>query len=241
MQATINWVNIGHEIDFSAPLFDLADRSTEVLRRFHDGVSSKYPIRSENMWISKGARLSEAKARIDLFDGNGLIEVTTDRLSVNFSYIQSAEQATICRECISLSERALREVFPDVAVSVVAFNSSYSLSLDGETASANQYLSRAAQPSFKGDMGPFGSVRAYPLVSLDVDNDEEHWNAFFSARGMGKDRPMLSVSCLVSYDKDAAIHCLEERLQHIERLSSAFLNGLDLDVTNTLFGMAEAK
>lgn len=127
MQVAVKRVDVEHEAHFSAPLFDLADHSTEVLRCFHDEASSKYPIRSEDMWISKGVQLSEPRVGIDMFGGHGLIDVTVDRLSVSFKSVRNARQAAICRDCISLSESALRRGFPELAVSTAAFKLTLSL------------------------------------------------------------------------------------------------------------------
>ena len=241
MQATIRRLDVKHEVNFSAPLLDLPARSDEVLQAFHKGVGSRHPFGSADMQVSKGARLSEARVRIDLFNRYGLIEVTADRLSINCSYIQNAQQAAICRECILLGERTLREVFSDLAVRTEVFDLYLSLLLDDETTSAGQHLSWAAQPSFKGDSHTFGSVRTYPLVHLDMDNEQEHWRALFSAREEEQDTPFLSAFCFIAYNKDAAIRGLEERLQHMERLSSTFLNGISLEVANPLFGLEEAE
>ena len=241
MQVAVIRVGVEHEANFSAPLFDLADRSTEVLKCFHDEVSPKYRIRSEDMWISEGIQLSEPRVGIDLFGGHGLIDVTVDRLSVSFKSVRNARQAAICRDYISLSELALRTAFPELAVSTAAFKLTLSLQLDDEATSANQHLSQVTEPSFKGDLGAFGSVCALPRVNLDVDNDEEHWRASFFAHGRGRDPLLLNASCRLWYHKDTTMRHLADKLLHMERLLSAFLGGIGLDAANPLFGMGAAE
>ena len=241
MQAAVKRVGVEHEIHFSAPLLDLAARSIEVLKCFHSEISSKYSIRSEDMWISKGVQLSEPRVGIDMFGGHGLIDVTVDRLSVGFKAVQNAKLAVICRNCISLSEAALRTVFSDLAVRTTVFKLTLILRLDDEAANANQHLSQVTGPSFKGDLDAFGSVCALPRVNLDLDNDEERWRAFFSANGRGKDPLLLNASCRLWHYEDTAIRHLTDRLLHMERLLSAFLSGIGLDVANPLFGMEAAE
>lgn len=241
MQAAVKRVSVEHETHFSAPLFDLAARSIEVLRCFHGEISSKYPIHSEDMWISKGVQLSEPRVGIDMFGGHGLIDVTVDRLSVGFKAVQNARLAAICRNCISLSEAALRKAFPDLAVSTAVFKLTLSLRLNDEAANANQHLSQVTEPSFKGDLDEFGSARALPRVNLDLDNDEERWRAFFSANGRGKDPLLLNASCRLWYYEGTTIRHLTDRLLHLERLLSAFLGGIGLEAANPLFGMGAAE
>ena len=241
MQVAVKRVGVEYEADFSAPLFDLADRSTEALRCFHDGFSSKYPIRSEDMWISKGEQLSEPRVGIDVFGGYGLVDVSVDRLSVSFKSLQNERQAGICRDCIALSERTLKEIFPDLTVSAAAFKLTLPLRLDETATSADQYLSRVTEPSFKGDLDAFGSMRAHSRVNLDLDNGEEGWRALFSAHGRAKDRLQLSVSCRLWYSKGAVTRSLEDKLLHTERLLSAFLSGIGLDAANPLFKMGDAE
>lgn len=236
MQVAVKRVGVEYEADFSAPLFDLADRSTEALRCFHDGFSSKYPIRSEDMWISKGERLSEPRVGIDVFGGQGLIDVSVDRLFISFKSLQNEKQAGICRDCISLGERTLNKVFPDLTVSTEEFKLTLPLRLDETATSADQHLSRVTQPSFKGDLDAFGSTYAYSRVNLDLGNGEEGWRAFFSAHGRAKDS-LLSVSCRLRYSKGTAIGSLKDKLLHTERLLSTFLSGIGLDAANPLFKM----
>ena len=241
MQVAVKRVGVEYEADFSAPLFDLTDRSTEALRCFHDGFSSKYPIRSEDMWISKGGQLSESRVGIEVFGGYGLVDVSVDRLSVSFKSLQNERQAGICRDCISLSERTLKKIFPDLTVSTAAFKLTLPLRLDETATSADQYLSRVTEPSFKGDLDAFGSMHAHSRVNLDLDNGEEGWRALFSAHGRAKDRLQLSVSCRLWYSEGAVTRSLEDKLLHTERLLSAFLSGIGLDAANPLFKMGDAE
>ncbi len=87
MQAAVERVDLEYEAAFFGSGFDLSARNMEVLRSFHEGIGSSYPIRSSDMQISRGDRLSEVRVRISLFGGNGLIDVTEDRLSISFEYM----------------------------------------------------------------------------------------------------------------------------------------------------------
>ena len=242
MQVAVKRVDVEHEATFSVPFFDLADRRTEMLRCLHNEVSSKYRIRSEDMWISKGGQLSELQVGIDMFDRHGLIDVTADRLSVSFKSVRNEKQATICRDCISLSESALRNAFPELTVNTAAFKLTLFFQLNDNTTSASQHLSQVTESSFKGDLDAFGSVRTLPRVNLDIDNDEEYWRAFFSAYGSGRNPQLLNAYCRFFYDyEDTTIRRLTDKLLHMERLVSAFFGGIGLDAANPLFGMGVAE
>ena len=239
MQAAVERVDLEYEADFSAPLFDLSARNTEVLRSFHEGIGSSYPVRSSDMRISRGDRLSEVRVRISLFGGNGLIDVTADRLSISFEYMRTEEQAAICKECISLSEQALKRIFPDLAAHIVTFNPTLFLRLGDGSVSARSHLAQVAGTGTSTDLSGFGGAICHPCVNLEVENEDEHWNADFHAYGEWGSEPSLIASCRVMYDENGTIRGLDDRFRHVDRLLATLLGGIGLEVSSPLSGMVK--
>lgn len=239
MEAVVEWMDLEYEADFSIPLFDLPARSTEILRSFHESISPSYPIRSADMQIFHGERLSEIRIRIALFGGNGLIDMTADSLSIKFSHMRIEDQAAICRECISLSEQAMGRVFTDLTVNVVTLNPTLFLRLSGGSVNARSHLAQVAGSGISIDLTGFGGAICHPCVNLEIENDDEDWNADFHAYGEWGTGPSMSASCRVMYTEDGAIQGLEDRLLHVERLMASLFNGIGLEVDNPLLGMAK--
>ena len=243
MQAAVERVDLEYEADFSAPLFDLLARNTEVLRSFHEGIGPLYPIRSSDMQIFRGDRLSEIRVRISLFGGNGLIDVTADRLSISFEYMRIEEQAAICKECISLSEQVLtrlkKKIFPDLAVHIVTLSPTLFLRLGDGSVSARSHLAQVAGSGISTDLSGFGGAICHPCVNLEVENKNERWNADFHAYGEWGSEPSLIASCRVMYDESGTIRGLDDRFRHVDRLLATLLDGIGLEVSSPLSGMAK--
>ena len=241
MQAAVERVDLEYEADFSAPLFDLFARNTEVLRSFHEGIGSSYPVRSSDMQISRGDRLSEVRVRISLFGGNGLIDVTADRLSISFEHMRTEEQAAICKECISLSEQALKRIFPDLTAHIVTLSPTLFLRLGDGSVSARSHLAQVTGSGISTDLSGFGGAICHPCVNLEIENEDEHWNADFHAYGKWGSEPSLIASCRVMYDENGTIRGLDDRFRHVDRLLATLLGGLGLEVSSPLSGMVKEE
>lgn len=239
MEAVVERMDLEYEADFSIPLFDLPARSTEILRSFHESISPSYPIRSADMQIFHGERFSEIRIRIALFGGNGLIDMTADSLSISFSHMRIDDQAAICKECISLSGQALGRIFSDLAVNIVTLDPTLHLRLGDGSVSARSHLAQVAGSGISTDLSGFGGAICHPCVNLEIENDDEHWNADFHAYGKWGTDPSMITSCRVMYDEDGAVQGLEDRLLHVERLMASILGSIGLEVDNPLLGMAK--
>ena len=239
MEAVVERMDLEYEADFAIPLFDLPARDTEVLRSFHESISPRYPVRSTDMRIFHGDRFSENRVRIVMFGGNGQIDMTADRLSINFDHMQIEEQATICRECISLSEQVLRRIFPDVVVHIVTLSPTLFLRLGDGSVSARSHLAQVAGSGIEVDLRGFGGAICHPCVNLEIENEDEHWNADFHAYGEWGTESSLITSCRVMYDENGTIRGLNDRFRHVDRLLATLLGGIGLEVSGSLLGMAK--
>jgi len=106
-----NWLDIVYEVIFSTLVFKLARENVDVLRIFYQHLAPHYSVRPSDMQVSGGTALSDVKARITLFRGNGVLEVTADKFSAAFNNAVEKDFETI-KDCVSISLSALAEWLP---------------------------------------------------------------------------------------------------------------------------------
>ena len=85
MQYQTTWLDIVYEATFSTPAFRLARENIEVLSILFKHLAPQYSVRPSDMHVSGGTALSDVKARISLFTGNGVLEITADKFSATFT------------------------------------------------------------------------------------------------------------------------------------------------------------
>lgn len=239
MKADVEWMDLDYEVDFSTPLFDLLERSSEVLKSFHRKLNPKLPIDSDDIWVSRGRRFSDNRVRIRLPLGGGSIALTPERLSITFQSLRTSTHVARWRDGILLTEEALHEAVPDFEIQAVEVSSVLSLRLDEGSGSASDLLVQAAGTALASDLDGFGAAVCHPCVNLEIENREDDWVADFYAYRRQADDSYLRISCAVRYLEAGTIRGLDDRTSHMERLLVALLGRIGVEVSTPLSGEAE--
>ena len=230
MEAIFRRADLTYEAIFSTLSFDLPGLGAELLKSLYENINPQFPITAADMRVLGGSSLSDVRVQVDMFNGLGLIDVTADKLSMNFRSLQNDGDLTICKNCISLSEQAVRSALPNLQVDAVALRPTLFLALDRKVESASSHIAQVVGSAAQFNLDEFGNPAQYPGVNLEVENTEEDWNAIFNAYRDRGDQSSLIVSCHALYREDGIIRGLEERASHLERLIRAFLSGIGLEI-----------
>ena len=230
MKVNVEWINVTYEVEFTAPAFDLPISNVSVLKAFYETIHPRFRINTRDMHVAGGNLLSDVNVRITLFNGNSVIDLSVDRMSLVFNNLMAKEDLKICKDCISLSEEALQKSLPAVSFRTITIKPTLFLELQGEEQNAGNYLSQLPRLSIQPDLSAFGSAVQHPGVNLEVDNFEEKWNAVFHAFRDRTKTSALILSCQANYRADGTIRGLENRASHLEQLLNAFLGGIGLEM-----------
>ena len=229
MKANVEWMNMTYDVEFAAPAFDLPSRSTNVLKAFYKTIHPHFPINTRDMRVDGGNLLSDVRVRVTLFNGNSVIDISVDRMSLVLNNLRTKEDLATCKDCISLSEEALQKSLPDVPVRNTTIKPVLFLELQGREQNASKHLSRLQEASIQLDLSPFGRAVQHPGVNLEVENSEEGWSTVFHAFRDQSKASALILSCHTIYRADGTLRGLENRMDHLERLLKAFLDSIDLE------------
>ena len=235
MKAKIERINLTYEVEFATPSFDLPNSNVSVLKAFYETLHPRFLINAPDLQVTGGNLLSDVHVRITLFNGNGTIDISVDRMSLAFNNLRTRGDLTTCKDCTSLSEKALQKSLPAVSAHLIAIKPTVFLELQGERQIAHNYLSRLPGSSIKLDLSAFGSVVQHPGINLEVENFEDRWNAIFHAFQDRTKMSSLILSCSAAYLADGTVRGLENRANHLEQLLNAFLDSIGLETE----GLAE--
>lgn len=233
MKANLKGMKVTYDVEFASPAFDLPTRNTNVLKALYETIYPRFPINPRDMRVAEGNVLSDVHVRVTLFNGNGVIDVAGDKMSLAFNNLKTEEDLTICRDCISLSEEALQQSLPDVSVRTVTIKPTLFLELKGGEQNSGKHLSRLLKSSIQPDLSAFGSPVQYPGVNLEVENSAEGWNAIFYAFRDRTKASSLILSCHAAYQANGKVRGLENRVNHMEQLLKIFLDSIDLETEDS--------
>ena len=115
------------------------------------------------------------------------------------------------------------------------------LRLDPEVGSAGHHLAEVAGTEPRVDLSQLGNATLQRTIALDIENDEERWEAVFDAyRTKGNERD-LTASCRVWHYEGGALQDLESRSTHLACVLKAMLEGIGLAVSGLPWATLEAK
>lgn len=229
MKAKIERINLTYEVEFATPSFDLPISNVNVLKAFYETLQPRFPINAPDLYVSGGNLLSDVHVRVTLFNGNGIIDISVDRMSLVFNNLRTEIDLTICKDCISLSEKALQRSLPAVSARIVAIKPTVFLELQGEEQSASNYLSQLLGSSIELDLSTFGGAVQHPGINLEVDNIKEKWNVIFHAFRDQTKRSLLTLFCSAVYRADGTVRGIENRANHLNQLLETFLDSIGLE------------
>ena len=229
MKATFLKMDLTYQIAFSALSFELPTQGLALLKSIHDNINPKFPIASTDMQIFGGNSLSDVRVQVSMFNGSAQIEILVNQCSIRFFRLQNNTDVEICKDFISLIEKALKEALPNLQFSHLTINPELSFELDGGSGNASSYLAQiTGLNNHVIRFDEFGSVVQHQGLNLEIDNDEEEWSTIMNVhRHRGQDS-LLIVSCFAAYRKNMT----NQRLGHFERMINVFLSEIGLEVSN---------
>jgi hypothetical protein len=224
-----NWLDIVYEVVFSIPMFKLARENVDVLRIFYQHLAPHYLVRPSDMQISGGTALSDVKARITLFRGNGVLEVTVDKFSAAFANAVEKDIETI-KDCVAISLSALTEWLPTMTyrehvIRVAAF---LSLLSDSPTA-ADDFLNSLMgnKMAFRGE--DIGASKSHFGLKAEFENPEEKWIVSFDVSRSWISGDMLIVTSSAIYQDDSVMKSLDDKAAHIQMVFNSLLTTIGLE------------
>jgi hypothetical protein len=180
MNTSLSWMNLAYDATFVGPAFDLPRDSTGVLKALQEGINPRFHLDPHDMNVTDG-KLLDNHVRTTLFNGNVVIDVSEERLSLCFNRLKSEEDLNIFQECIALTQYALESSFPDVQFATVAIKPTLHLETEGGQVFA-PHLSPTLS-SLNRELSASSDAVQLTGVTVGVKNPVERWGDLFHAIG----------------------------------------------------------
>ena len=231
MDVIANPERLSYEVQFSTPSLDLPERSTELLRSLYNRLGSQFLLSPGDLHVSGGSSLADTSVRVDLFGGNGRIEVTVDELSFEFENLQTVSNIAICQDCLAASERVIEGFWSDMNFGPAVATLNYFIELGDEIESASDYLSRLTGPGISLDLGEIEGAIKHPGIRLEIENEGEKWDMFIGTERHAGEKKLLLVYATSMFDDDSAVQGAENRVDLLNRLIDLYFRGIGLNVS----------
>lgn len=227
-----NWLDITYEANFLTPAFDLAKGSVDVLNTLYRHLTPRYTPLSSDMQVVGGNLLSDLKARITLFRGLGVLEVTADKFSASFTNAVGNDIETI-KDCVATGLAAMAEWSPDLSYREESIRLSAFLKIMGGAAARDDFLNNLSGGKAAFQPEDFGASTVYSGMKIEFENPEDKWKVGFDVYRSWADSEMLVVSCNAIYQPGAVFATFEDKATHAGKVVADFLAKIGLESQNS--------
>ena len=222
-----SWLDISYEAIFRNPLFELA-RDVKVFKIFHQHLTPRYSISSSDMQSIHGNALSDLKARISLFRGNGMLEITVDKFSAVFKNAVGPKDIDTVKDCVGSGIAAIAEWSPDLAYREETISLTAFLSLKGEADARDSFLHNliGSKMAFRAD--DFGASKIHTGLKAELENSGDKWIVRFDISRSWVDSNMLIVICNATYQEGGSLATFTDKTAHVSKIANDFLAKIGL-------------
>lgn len=241
MKSTLESMDLEYELHFRLPLFELPARSIEVLQALHEAIRPVTEPSSSDMQVLGGSRLSDLRIAMNLFNGEGWLNLNADVLAMRFNRLQHRDHLMECNACIAASERALKAALPGAAVRTAIIKATLSLRLDGAGHSAGEHLANVAGDRPQVDLSGLGNATLQRAIALDIRNHEERWEAVCDAYRSNLDEAAMTATCRVWHYERATVQDVDSRSEHLQRVLNALLQAIELTPSGIFWETPQAQ
>lgn len=222
-----NWQDISYEASFRNPVFELARENVDVLKIFHRHLTPRFSVSSSDMQAMGGNALSDLKARITLFRGNGVLEITADKFLAIFKNAVGQSDIETIKDCVTSGLTALAEWSPDLRYREEVIRLTAFLSLKEGMDARDNFLHNliGSKMPFRAD--DFGASKIHSGLKAEFENPGD-WMIGFDVYRSWASEDMLIVNCNATYQESSALATFEDKTAHAGKIFTDFLAKIGL-------------
>ena len=224
-------VDIGYEIDFAQPVFELPTKAVQVLEAFYKCLSPRFPMGMSDLQSLGGVSYADIMLRINLSGANGAIAITAERLSASFTGLRSNDELKTVENCVTLSEDALNMALPELSVRARNIRVLSWLECEGGSDAVKRLLDKHGQAELPLAGVDLGADELNYRFGAELTNAGERWSAVISLEGSAIKQANLYFRLETNFLEDGKYDSLERRIEHTRDLYYRILKGFGLEPT----------
>lgn len=219
-------LNVEHTTRFEEPVFELPKLAAEVSRSYFKTFTPRFSLAPSDIQVSEGQSYGDFAINFRLFGGAGVIRITTEELSQQYTGINTEDDLKIVKDCIGLSEQGLTHVMPNISMQMGTLAATSWLMCEGGTDAAQDLLSRHGKKSVPFSARELGADESVNhIIRAGFTSSKEGWTINFVLERSALEQAHLYYRLEAIYLKDGAYGDIEKQAEHAH---SMYLKILEL-------------
>jgi len=222
-------LDILYDVGFRTPFFSLARSNVEVLQALYQQFAPKYGIQSSDLQAVGGTVLSHLRATLTLFRGNGIIEISSDRLHAKFTNATAKDDGVIVQDCISRALIALADFVPESQLGTELVTIHSFLGIAGGTKHRNAFLDRFQIPYIDALSKSFTDRAISPAIKLDIQSESEKGSISVELSRAWGDAEAIFLALNGNFSMGISVQTLPRRAEIIQDVLKRILGAVGLE------------
>jgi hypothetical protein len=228
MEATVQRLDVSHELSFRQPAFSLARDTSDIIRVFYETIAPRYQIKAEHIAVSASNILSDLLIRIGLFANAAALELRAERMILRFSQVVGQESLAIVKDTVILAHDALHKAVPGVRSANASFQINAWLVLDGASGAAQELLRDHATPRTPIDPKRLGAQDVTYTVRTNLQNLTEKWDVQIVAEPSAVPQAHLFIMTNLSFRAGTKFDTIDQQIAFAEQLAPKIFGSLGI-------------
>jgi hypothetical protein len=218
MEATVQRLDISHELSFAQPAFALARNTSDIIQIFYETIAPRYPIAADHIAVSASNTLSQLVIRIGLFANAASLELRAERMILRFSQVVGDDNLATVKDTVILAHDALHKAVPGVRGANASFLVNAWLALDGATEAAQKLLRDHANPRSPIDPKQLGAQDIAYTARTILQNPSEKWDVQIVAEPSVIPQAHLFIMTNLSFRAGTKYESIDQQISFAEQL-----------------------
>jgi len=230
MEATVQRLDVSHELFFAQPAFALARNTPDIIQIFYKTIAPRYPIAVEHIAVSAANVLSELLIRIGLFGNAAALELRAEKMTLKFPQVVGEKSLKVVKDTVALAYDALHAAVPDVRTADASFAIHAWLALDRAIAGAQELLRDHANPRSPIEPKQLGAQIINYSIRTNVQNPSEKWDVQIVAEPSAIPQAHLFILSNLSFRAGTTYDSIDQQISFTEQLVPKIFGSLGIEL-----------
>ncbi len=214
MDYKLRTFQITHEATFLAPQFGILGigATTKLLDELYTHINPRFPINMKDMQVHACTKLDDVRVRLELFSGNGVIEISASKFGAIFKNAVSGQDLNIIKDCIQSSLTALFTTVPAARFKEDTIHANLILDLQGKQNNASGFLRGVIANQYNVNASQVGATVSHYGVHVEFENAEQKWLLTVDVQRSWGEQQALFIASHAYFYETSAVPIFEDKI-----------------------------
>jgi hypothetical protein len=214
-------LDVIYEARFAQPSMDFATDPRPLIKGLVASIASRFPIAARDVVVTPSTRASEVRLRMQVFNGQGTIEVDAEKLGLHFQNALAADDFNTIRDAIKLTLDGVVQGLPNDRFAEHTLRTLMWLQLLDEPTDGQAFIGSLSTSKVDGianNIPTLPGIKFAPGIKFELEHPEDRWLFTYElSRAFRSKAEVFQSATLACFDR-SSVATMEDRTTLLESL-----------------------